>query len=111
MEQRISEMVFKKNNGTYVYVIDAAKGTALMVKMYWRSDDESEAFACVSILQEQSPGTLHTVAKTCIPCSLDENGRMIRVDGEFNRPVSYRGISARFTENEAGLPELTIKTS
>ena len=78
--------------------------------MYWRSDDDSEAFACLSILQEQSAGTLHTVAKTCVPCSINEDGRIIRVDREFNRPVRYRGITAWFTENDAGFPELTLQT-
>lgn len=107
-ETRFSKLIFKRNDGPVIYVIDNERGIAIMLQMFWRTDGP-EAFMCVSILQEQQSGALQTMSKTCIPCTLAEDGSLMSIEGEFNHPIRYRTVTARMVDGSEGLPELVVK--
>ncbi len=62
----------------------------------------------LGILQELESGQLKTIAKTAIPCVLDDDCKLIGLSENSKKSVSYESLKASFQVNTEGFIELVV---
>lgn len=88
------------------YVAEPSDGIIVRLMMI-REDDKTTLQ--MDIMQELETGLMRIIARRFIPCVLDDDSCLLRLDDNCNIPIRYRNVSAGFHTNSDGLIELQIK--
>ena len=85
-----------------IYAVDPEHRRAVMIKYKGGSILE------LGILQELESGQLKTIAKSAIPCVLDDDCKLIGLSENSKKSVSYESLKASFQVNTEGFIELVV---
>ena len=110
MENNVNKVIggfrFPANLYAHIYVAEPTKG--ITVRLMLLREDENTTLQ-MDILQEVETGLMRIMARRLIPCTVDDDDYLLGLDDNFNIPLVYRTVMARFQKNPDGQIELQIK--